>query len=511
MSTTAAAIVPERYNASALLDESLATGRAAKTAFHCEDESLTYSELHVRACRFASLLREFGVRRGERVLIALDDCLSLPAILLGAMRAGAVPVPVNPFSRGDDFAYFLEHSSARAVVTGGACADAVEAAAQGKIDPARVLCVNSERENTVDLWAAAADLDDSVSPADTHRDDVAFWLYSSGSTGRPKAVVHLHRDIPYTCSTYARHVLAIDENDVTFSTTKLFHAYGLGNNLTFPLSVGASAVLLTGRATAEAVVATAARFRPTLFFSAPTLYNSLLRADDGRADFSSVRLCISAAEPLPAEIWTRWKERHGLVILDGIGSTEMLHIYCSNSLGDIAPGSSGRTVPGYELKLLEDDVEIGGPGVGQLYVRGGSAFSEYWNDPQRSESSLRDGWFSSGDRYRRDDDGRYWYEGRADDLFKVNGLWVSAPTVEATLIEHAAVAESAVVASHVDGLQRAKAYVVLRDGAAANAAELRQFCEARLHRYEVPDVYVFVEDLPKTLTGKIQRFLLREQ
>jgi benzoate-CoA ligase family protein len=350
-----------------------------------------------------------------------------------------------------------------------------------------------------------------VPPADTHRDDPAFWLYSSGSTGRPKGVVHLQHDIRSTCETYGHQVLGIEESDTVFSTTKLFHAYGLGNGLSFPYFVGAETVLVTGRLTPEVVFATVARFRPTLFFSAPTLYNALLRADDGNADFSSVRLCVSAAEPLPAEIWTRWRERHGVVILDGIGSTEMLHIYCSNTEADVTPGSSGRPVPGYELKLVEDSEEVVGPGVGDLYVRGDSALAEYWNQPERTKDSLRDGWFYTRDRYRRDEDGRYWYEGRTDDMFKVSGLWVSPATVEAALLEHPAVAESAVVATTIDGLHRGKAFVVPSEGATVDEAELRAFCSARLHRYEVPDVYVFVDDLPKTLTGKIQRFLLREQ
>jgi benzoate-CoA ligase family protein len=512
--TTATPRSPERYNASLLLDENLAAGRGAKVAVHCGDEQVTYGELFARACRFAALLGELGIGRGDRVLLTLDDCASFPCVFLGAMRAGAVPIPVNPFYRGDEFAYFLADSGATAVVFGGACSELTLAAAAGTVAEARVLCVDGARDGATDLWDAAAGLPDEVAPADTHRDDAAFWLYSSGSTGRPKGVVHRQRDLLYTCETYGRQVLGIEEGDTAFSTTKLFHAYGLGNGLAFPYSVGASTVLLTGRATPEAVFEAAARHRPTLFFSAPTLYNALLRADDGSADFSSVRLCVSAAEPLPPEVWTRWHERHGLVILDGIGSTEMLHIYCSNRADDVAPGSSGFPVPGYELKLVEDGTEVVGPGVGDLYARGESALSEYWNQPERTADSLVDGWFYTRDRYRRDDAGRYWYEGRADDMFKVSGLWVSPATVEAALIEHPAVAEAAVVATQVDGLQRAKAFVVLRDPAAAADgvdAELTAFCGGRLHRYEIPAAYVFVDDLPKTLTGKIQRFLLREQ
>jgi len=509
--TSATPSIPERYNASLLLDENLDAGRGDKVAIHGGDEHVTYAELFARACRFTSLLRGIGVDRGKRVLVVLDDCPWLPAAFLGTMRAGAVPIPANPYYRKEDYEYFLDDSGAKAVVVGGACTEVVLAATDGRVDPARVFCTDGARDGAADLVSSTAGLPAEVPPADTHRDDPAFWLYSSGSTGRPKGVVHLQHDIRYTCETYARHVLGIDEGDTTFSTTKLFHAYGLGNSLSFPYSVGAATVLLAGRATPEAVFATVARFRPTLFFSAPTLYNALLRADDGGADFSSVRLCISAAEPLPSEIWTRWKERHGVVILDGIGSTEMLHIYCSNTVGDVTPGSSGRPVPGYELKLVEDSQEVIGPGVGDLYVRGDSALAEYWSQPERTRDSLRDGWFYTRDRYRRDDGERYWYEGRTDDMFKVNGLWVSPATVEAALLEHPAVAESAVVATTVEGLQRGKAFVVLADRAEVDQTELREFCSLRLHRYEVPDVYVFVDDLPKTLTGKIQRFLLRDR
>jgi benzoate-CoA ligase len=506
------ASIPERYNASLLLDENLAAGRGDKVAIHCGDEQVTYGELFARTCRFASLLPEIGVGRGDRVLVAMDDGPWFPAAFLGTMRAGAVPIPVNPFYREvDDYAYFLDDSGALAAIVGDSCAEFVLPATGGRVDPARVLCADGARDGALGLESATEGLAADVPPVDTHRDDPAFWLYSSGSTGRPKGVVHLQHDIRYTCETYARHVLGIEASDTTFSTTKLFHAYGLGNNLSFPYFAGAATVLLTGRATPETVFDTVARFRPTLFFSAPTLYNALLRADDGSADFSSVRFCVSAAEPLPAEIWTRWKERHDLVILDGIGSTEMTHIYCSNTLVDVTPGSSGRPVPGYELKLVEDGEEVAGPGVGDLYVEGDSALAEYWNQPERTQDSLQDGWFYTRDRYRRDEEGRYWYEGRTDDMFKVSGLWVSPATVEAALLEHPAVAESAVVVTTIDGLPRAKAFIVLASGAGVDEAELREFCSERLHRYEVPDVYVFVDDLPKTLTGKIQRFLLRDR
>jgi benzoate-CoA ligase family protein len=491
--SVAAVTIPERYNASLLLDHNLEAGRGDKTAILCRDEAVTYAELFARACGVGATLRDLGVGRGERVLLVMDDCPWFPAAFLGAMRVGAVPVPVNPLYGPDDYPYFVEDSGARLAIVDSVCAEKVRAP--------RMLLVDELEPS------------DEFAPVDSARDDVAFWLYSSGSTGRPKGVVHHHRDLLYTSETYARHVVGITASDVTLSTTKLFHAYGLGNNLSFPYWAGATTVLLSGRPTPDAIFSAVGRSRPTLFFSVPTLYNAMLAAgDDG--DFSSARLCISAAEPLPADVWRRWHDKYGLVILDGIGSTEMLHIYCSNTVEDVVPGSSGRPVPGYDLKLVDDDGDVvEGAGTGDLYVRGESMLREYWNQPEKTANSIRDGWFYSRDRYRRDPEGRYWYEGRADDMFKVSGLWVSPADVEGTLIEHPAVLEAAVVGMRVEGFTKAKAYVTTRDPGEATpnlADELRDFCATKLHRYQVPQLIEFVDSLPKTATGKIERFKLRE-
>jgi benzoate-CoA ligase len=491
--SVATVAIPERFNASLLLDRNLEAGREHKPAILCGDEVVTYSELFARACGVGAALRDLGVERGERVLVVMDDCPWFPAAFLGAMRIGAVPVSVNPLYGPDEYSYFVEDSGARLAIVDDVCAEKVRA-------PSLLLVDDLEPSS-------------ELAPVDTARDDVAFWLYSSGSTGRPKGVVHLHRDLLFTCETYARHVPGITAGDVTFSTTKLFHAYGLGNNLSFPYWAGATTVLLSGRPTPDAIFSAVEQARPTLFFSVPTLYNSMLATDD-EGDFSSVRLCVSAAEPLPAEVWHRWHEKHGLVILDGIGSTEMLHIYCSNTVDDLAPGSSGRPVPGYDVKLVDDDGNaIEGPGTGDLYVRGQSMLREYWNQPEKTADCIRDGWFYTRDRYRRDADDRYWYEGRADDMFKISGLWVSPADVEATLIEHPAVLEAAVVGVRVEGFTRGKAFVTARDAAQVGpglADELREHCAARLHRYEVPQLIEFVADLPKTATGKIERYKLRE-
>jgi benzoate-CoA ligase family protein len=482
-------------NASTLLDANLAAGRGDKTAISCGGEHVTYAELYAHACGVGERLRELGVEPGERVLLVMDDCVGLPAVFLGAIRIGAVPVPVNPLYASDEYGFFVADSGAAVAVVDAVCSE--------KVSAPQVVLVE-------ELEGVSAD----VPPAPTGPDDAAFWLYSSGSTGNPKGVVHRQRDILVTCETYAQQVLGIREDDVTFSTTKLFHAYGLGNNLSFPYSAGASTVLNTGRPTPEAVFEAVRRERPTIVFSAPTLYNAMLHADVDGQDWSSVRLCVSAAEPLPAEVWHRWHERYGLEILDGIGSTEMLHIYCSNRPGWCVPGSSGTPVPGYEVKLCDDGGgEIEGEASGDLYVRGDSMLAEYWNQPEKTADCIRYGWFYTRDRYRRDAEGHYWYEGRADDMFKVSGLWVSPADVEGRLIEHPAVVEAAVVAGHVEGLIKAKAFVVPAGTSPPGAelvAELQAFCGERLHRYEIPQLVEFVDALPKTATGKIQRFKLRD-
>jgi benzoate-CoA ligase family protein len=344
---------------------------------------------------------------------------------------------------------------------------------------------------------------------------MAFWLYSSGSTGKPKAVVHLQHDIPYTCTTYAEQVLGITERDVTFSTTGLFHAYGFGNNLTFPYWVGASTVLHAGRHTPATVLETIEKRRPTLFFSAPTLYNAILNFEGSRQrDLSSIRHCVAAAEALPAEVWRRWKEAFDLTILDGVGSTEMLHIYCSNRLEEVRPGSSGKPVPGYELKILDPEGQPVPAGeAGDLYVKGDSALALYWAQHEKSKHSILGDWFFTGDRYRVDEDGFYWYEGRSDDMMKVSGLWVSPIEIESVLLEHPAVAESAVVGISMDGFMRIKAFVITKGEAAkddALVAELQEHVKSRLQRFQYPHMVEFVDELPKTVTGKIQRYKLRD-
>ena len=498
--------LPDRYNVGAdLLERNLGAGRENKIAIFSAAGDLTYLDLFGLSCGAALALHDLGVRREERILIAAYDSPGWVAAFLGAIRLGAVPVPVNPLlQRSEDYDHFIEDSWAAVVV--------VDPNTEEKLKPAAARSDSAPRLLRADHITPGSE----AAPAPTRKDDMAFWLYSSGSTGKPKAVVHLQHDIPYTCVTYAEQVLGIKEQDITFSTTGLFHAYGFGNNLTFPYWVGASTVLHAGRNTPATVLDTIEKRRPTLFFSAPTLYNAILNFEGAKSrNLSSVRHCVAAAEALPAEVWRRWKDAYGLTILDGVGSTEMLHIYCSNRLDDVRPGSSGKPVPGYELKILDESGEPVTQGeAGDLYVKGDSALALYWAQHEKSKRSILGEWFFSGDRYRVDGDGFYWYEGRSDDMIKVGGLWVSPIEIEAVLLEHAAVAEGAVVGVSIDGLTKVKAFVIVKGDAVAGdalASELQEHCKSRLQRFQYPHVIEFVAELPKTVTGKIQRYKLRDQ
>jgi benzoate-CoA ligase family protein len=503
----------ERINASTLLDVNLEAGRADRVALITAEREVTYGELAALVAGVAAYLRELGVGREQRVLMVMDDSPAFHAIFLGAMRIGAVPVPVNPMDRPDNYPYYLEDSYATVVAIDAALLDAWP----GGLDGVRVLTVGGADGGYQDFERAVAERAAELpAPVDTHADDMAFWLYSSGSTGRPKGVVHSHGDLGVTVDTYARHVLQIGPDDVCYSTTKSFHAYGLGNSLSFPLSVGARAVLGRGRATPDRIFETVRRSQPTLFFSVPALYAAMLKdAGAPGADFGSVRACISAAEPLPAAVLTRWQEAMGVPILDGIGSTEMLHIYCSNTLEDLMPGTSGRPVPGYELRLVDPsgaEVPAGEPG--DLLVRGDSRAAFYWHQGEKTRDCMRGHWFYSGDRYLQTPDGRYTYLGRADDMMKVGGLWVSPADMEACIVKHPRVSEAAVIGVTVEDRSRIKAFVICKERAPdpeALAEELRAWCKASLRRYEYPHFVEFVEDFPRTATGKVQRFKLRER
>jgi benzoate-CoA ligase len=496
--------------------------RAAKPAFIDDRGSLSYGELAEQVRRFAGALRAAGLRREERLLLLMHDGTDWPVAFLGALYAGVVPVAVNTLLTADDYAYMLAHSRAQAAVVSGALAPVLAGAlAQGGHEVRQVVVAQpgaalGARE--VEFGAFLHGATPLAEPAATLGDDPAFWLYSSGSTGRPKGTVHTHANPYWTCELYAKGVLGLRESDVCFSAAKLFFAYGLGNALTFPLSVGATTLLMAERPTPEAVfkrwLGGVAGVKPTVFYGAPTGYAGMLAHPALPArDAVALRLCSSAGEALPAELGERFTRHYGVEIVDGIGSTEMLHIFLSNQPGRVRYGTTGWPVPGYEIELRGDDgrpVPDGEPG--DLYIRGPSAALMYWGNRAKSRDTFQGGWTKSGDKYVRNADGSYTYAGRSDDMLKVSGIYVSPFEVEATLVQHPAVLEAAVIGvADADGLTKTKAFVVLKPGASADEAELKAFVKDRLAPYKYPRVISFVPELPKTATGKIQRFKLRER
>lgn len=498
------------------VDRHVAEERGDAIAFYCEDRTLTYRHVHDLVNRTGNVLRELGVGMEQRVLLLCLDGPEFLGAFWGAIKIGAVPVPVNTMLRAADYLYFLEDSRARvAVVSAPLLAEAGPALAQAS-HLRHVLVAGGNPGTFLSYEDRVAKASPVLEAAPTSRDDAAFWLYSSGSTGFPKGAVHRHHDMVVCTDTYARQVLEMRETDRVFSAAKLFFAYGLGNANYFPMGVGAESVLYPHRPTPDAVFEVITRHRPTLFFGVPTLYAAMLAMKDAerRFDLGSLRLCVSAGEALPAELYTRWRDRFGVEIVDGIGTTEILHIFMSNMTDALKPGSSGKVVPGYDAKVVDDDGRLVKPGeAGHLLVRGDSTMPFYWHNHEKSKATVVGDWIRTGDWYRVGEDGFYYCEGRSDDMMKVGGLWVSPIEVENVLIEHPAVVEAAVVGVPVEGLNRMKAYVILREGHAGSAAlvdELQKWCKERLQRYEYPHIVEFVPDLPKTITGKIQRFKLRE-
>jgi benzoate-CoA ligase len=479
-----------------------------------DDTRLTFGELHDAVNRVAAHLRELGVRREERVLLILDDTPAFPASFLGAMRIGAIPIPVNFLARPQDFGYFLDDSYAVAAVVDSVFMEKAgpELSERGHV---RLIVANGDPGDSESLDHWLAEDVDETGPVDTHPDDMAFWLYSSGSTGAPKGVVHRHANVRSTCENYAMPTLGITEQDVVFSSTKMFHAYGLGNNLTFPLSVGATSIYNTGAPSPDKLLERVSAHSPTIYFSVPALYAGVLAHPDfDSTDWSSVRLGVSAAEPLPPGTWQRFHDRTGIEILDGLGSTELLHIYCTNRAGNVEPGSSGTAVDGYEIEIRDVDGEMVPDGeAGELWVKGPSSLSQYWHQAERTKQKLAHGWFASGDRYHRNERGNFVYEGRVDDMMKIGGLWVSPIEIENRLMDHDAIHEAAVVSVVTEDISRIKASVILSDGHEPSeelVGELQEWCKEALLRYQYPHLVDFVDDFPRTATGKIQRFRLRE-
>jgi benzoate-CoA ligase len=519
---------PHLFNfAQHLLERNAQRGR--QVAYIDDEATLSYADLHERVrCVSAGLVAR-GLQPADRVLLLMHDCIDWPVSFLGALHAGVVPVAVNTLLTAEDYAYMLGNSGAKAVLVSAALVPVLKSAmAQGGHAVRQVFV--SDTGPGAASGASASALEIGIQPfsmlvaaepalqsAPTQGDAPAFWLYSSGSTGRPKGTVHTHANLYWTAELYAGPVLGMNERDVVFSAAKLFFAYGLGNALTFPLSQGATVVLMAGRPTPDACFDRMLRHRPTVFFGAPTGYAGMLASPGLPARESvALRLCSSAGEALPREIGERFTAHFGCEIIDGIGSTEMLHIFLSNRPGDVRYGTTGKPVEGYRLELRgEDGSPVPDGEIGDLFIDGPSAALMYWDNPEKTRDTFQGNWTRSGDKYSRDAEGYYTYAGRSDDMLKVSGQYVSPFEVEGTLVQHPAVLEAAVIgALDAHGLQRARAYVVLKAGLETGTPEmeatLKTFVKERLAPYKYPREIVFVVELPKTATGKIQRFRLRE-
>ena len=510
---------PEHFNFARFIAETNAA-RADKPAYIDDQGALTYGQLAEQAARFAGVLRQLGLRREERILLAMHDTNDWPVVFLGALHAGVVPVAVNTMLPAQDYAYMIEHSRSRAVFISPALAETVQQAmAQGNHEVQHVVVARPEQplpEGALALDALMAKAEPAPA-APTLADEIAFWLYSSGSTGKPKGVVHTHANLWHTAELYGKPVLGVREDDIVFSAAKLFFAYGLGNALTFPLAVGATTVLMAERPTPAAVYKRLVEHKPTVFCGVPTLYAAMLAHPELPAkEQVAMRVCASAGEALPKDIGDRFSQQFGCYILDGIGSTEMLHIFLSNRLDDLRYGTTGKPVPGYEVELRDDQGRpVPAGAIGDLYIKGPSAALMYWNNRDKTRQTFLGDWLKSGDKYVCDEEGYYTYSGRSDDMIKVSGQYVSPIEVENVLIQHPAVLEAAVIGvTDHQGLTKTAAYVVLRTGQQAGEVlqtELQNFVKSRLTPVKYPRAIQFVDDLPKTATGKIQRFRLRQQ
>lgn len=505
------------YNAvSWLLDRNVEAGRGDKLAYTDTVSELTYRGLQQQSCRVANVLRRLGVRREERVAMIMLDTVDFPAVFLGAMRAGIVPVPLNTLLTSEQYAYVLADCRARVLFVSEALYPVVKDIVGRMPDLNCVVVSGSNAFGHKLLSEEFARESDQFDTVATHEDEPAFWLYSSGSTGMPKGVRHLHGNLAATAETYAKQVLGIRESDVCLSAAKLFFAYGLGNALTFPLSVGATTILNSERPTPALMFKLMNRYNPTIFYGVPTLFAAMLHDESLRHEKagSALRICTSAGEALPESVGNAWRARFGVDILDGVGSTELLHIFLSNAPGDIKYGSSGRPVPGYQVRLVNEagqDVPDGE--VGEMLVHAPSAGEGYWNQRHKTRSTFEGYWTRTGDKYVRDADGRYTFCGRSDDMFKVSGIWVSPFEVESALITHPSVLEAAVVPeADPEGLLKPKAYVVLRPSVDRETLHeaLKEHVKQKIGPWKYPRWIEVVDALPKTATGKIQRFKLRE-
>jgi len=522
MSSVTPIFLPDEFNAASyFVDRHVKEGRGDKVAIECGDVQLTYRQLFERVNQVGNALRELGVRIEERVCLLLLDAPEFAASFFGAIKIGAVPVPLNTLLKPSDYEYLLNNTRARVAIVSDSLVALIEAIPRHQLSYLETIIVAGGEPRTETGTLSFDKLAQENSPVlmaqATSKDDAAFWLYSSGSTGQPKACVHLQHDMVVSAERYAKAILNITGNDRCFSVAKLFFAYGLGNGLYFSLAVGATSILLSGPPKPQTVFEVIERHRPTLFFSVPSNYAKLLAhpAANGREfDLSSVRHAISAGEALPATVFHRFKERFGVEILDAIGSTEALHMMISNVPGAVRPGSSGKIIPGFDARIVDDNNRPVAPGeIGNLLVKADSTCAYYWNQHEKTKNTIEGHWIRTGDKYYQDEDEYFWYAGRSDDMLKVSGVWVSPIEIERALLYHPAVQEAVVVfRQDEDELPKPVACVVTRDGTAGTpelARELQEFVLARLPVFKRPHSVEFFSELPKTATGKIQRFKLR--
>ena len=516
---TAAIDVPERFNAAThFLDRHLAEGRGGRTAFRFRGRAVSYAEIALRANRLGNALLARDVQMEQRVLLALPDRPEFAEAFWGAMKIGAVPLPVSDALPAEELAFMLEDSRARAVIASEAAAVEV-LKIRGRCPSLHaVIAVGGRRRGALEYERLLERASPELAPADISRDDVALWLYTSGSTGRPKAAVHLHHDLVHAAELVGRGTFGIGPDDVVFSASKLHFAFGLGNSLYFPALVGAASVLVPERLDAERIFELIQVERPTVLFAVATVYRRLLQVEaaERRFDCSSLRLCVSSGEALPAALFHAWQSRFGHELLDVVGSTEALHDFIANRPGAARAGSSGQVIPGFEARLVDDQGRPVAPGmVGQLLIKGDSTSPGYWNRHERTRATMQGEWLRTGDMFYQDTDGYFFFCGRTDDMLKVGGMWVAPAEVEAALGEHPAIAEVAVIGrGDADGLTKPHAFCVLREGMTGSdalAAELREGVRKRLGGYKSPRWVDFVPELPKTTTGKIQRFALRQR
>ncbi len=513
--------LPMIFNvATHFVDRHVREGRGQRIAFECGDERVSYAQLFERVNRAGNALKKLGVRQEERIGLLLLDTPEFAYCFFGGIKIGAVPIPINTLLKPQDYEYILNDSRARVLIVSEQLLPQIQAIARDKLRYLQTIVVFGKTDGgTLSLQKLLDESSPELEAEPTSKDDAAFWLYSSGSTGFPKGCVHLHHDMVVCSELYAKNILGITENDRFFSVAKLFFAYGLGNGLYFALSVGATSILWPGSPSPPNIFSVIEKHKPTLFFSVPSNYATLLsyKRESGSPDFdlSSVRYGVSAGEALPASIFHRFKERFNVEILDAIGSTEALHMFIANRPGAVRPGSSGQIMPGYEARIVDEngnDVPDGE--IGSLLIKGDSVCAAYWNQHEKTKDTIQGHWIRTGDKYYRDPDGYYWYVGRNDDMMKVKGMWVSPIEIESALLEHPMVQEAAAIGCE-DGnhLVKAAAYIVLKNGISSSPqliAEIKEHLQARLAPHKCPQTFAIVNDLPKTATGKIQRYKLRQ-